>query len=1195
MFRNNSTPLVAGAAVVAVLAALLFQGKGSTPADGGDANKPAGKNPAGKPEEAASVLETVGRYFNPEPKAKGDRPLAPVYRFFFGLEDKSPDIYKWPDKFAKDGGYKVECLIVTVPHPLKSGMGYWYDLTLDAVERAMENADFVLDRAQIPPAWQANKADATAGGADAPGVLLFRRPQAFKRQLAVVFLVPETPTGGMEIGPFRQSVRLVWSQNPDADIRIVGPYFSGSQESLMLALEHAIADHETLPPSPLPRLTFKIRNGSATAVNSGLFYTLLERAEIDYGATVLPDEVMLQCLYNYLDNPSDPVRGKPLPKVAILRESDTSYGQNVSRMCGTNCAEPAKPIQKVIEIPFPIHISGLQSAHTKELQDKLARLGLPRTSGGIPIPQEEGEKEGAVRRAIPSQSPLTTAAVNDMTIKNILAAIARERVRYVGLMATDPRDKILLATLIRENCPDVRLFTTGGDMLMAHPDFNAAMRGMIVASSYPLDAEPQSFGRAADNRRILFANQSFQGCFNAVLAHFADAQGVQSATSPGDRMLGYDAVQPGPANHGKYYRPTVWISAIGQNSTVVPVYQFSGPQLAEDLEHANLYQRKPPATTAYEPEPQKPFARRFSTYWLCCLVVLSAAVCWLLFRYLDGATGGAAAGRVPGPFVQRLCLAAGAFVLAGLYGWCLGLARLARGAAVEGESLTWIARWPDVVNVLVVVVCWAMLAVVAVCFVKGCLVAPWLAFTRNPIRPVGKKAWVMASLPGALQSLLFLAVAYAAIALVQSESDSHWTGQDNDTLYFERVTHPITGLSPLLPALLLGASFIGWCFFVHKEYYLLARCDVRNPFDGACAADQPYDALSGLGANLRQQVRWFGLPVQRHDWLRGNAHLVVTVLAGILILAAFGQVLDRRLPTLESATFDGCVYSGFLVAALLIGHTLGHFYFTWRRLKAVLHDTAWLPLGPAFLRLPAKVKQTFDRALYAQRPGRDAERFIEEQRQLLVAKLPAVATELGNRFPVLAGLDGPLAQFQNLKSAEPGFLKCLRILRPVWDSRPLAERYGPTAPADTDKTVTPPAGDWLKMAEDYLAIEITFYLSQFFVHLRNLLNALTIGALLLLLTVSLYPFQPQGLLLVCVVVLLSAVAGVAVWVLVGINRDEVMSHLAGNTPNKFTPDVNFLREIVQYVVPVLGLVMIQFPAVGSFVRSLVEPLLRVIR
>ena len=71
MFRNNSTPLVAGAAVVAVLAALLFQGKGSTPADGGNPDKPAGKNPVGKPEEAASVLETVGRYFNPEPKAKG--------------------------------------------------------------------------------------------------------------------------------------------------------------------------------------------------------------------------------------------------------------------------------------------------------------------------------------------------------------------------------------------------------------------------------------------------------------------------------------------------------------------------------------------------------------------------------------------------------------------------------------------------------------------------------------------------------------------------------------------------------------------------------------------------------------------------------------------------------------------------------------------------------------------------------------------------------------------------------------------------------------------------------------------------------------------------------------------------------------------------------------------------------------------
>jgi hypothetical protein len=172
------------------------------------------------------------------------------------------------------------------------------------------------------------------------------------------------------------------------------------------------------------------------------------------------------------------------------------------------------------------------------------------------------------------------------------------------------------------------------------------------------------------------------------------------------------------------------------------------------------------------------------------------------------------------------------------------------------------------------------------------------------------------------------------------------------------------------------------------------------------------------------------------------------------------------------------------------------------------------------------------------------------------------------------------------------FRACLEVLWFYWPSRALEACYGIPAPnADSPG----PLKAWVQSTEEFLAMETTRYVSHFFVHLRNLVNALILGTLLLLLTLTLYPFQPQGLLLVYVVVQLVAVGVAVMWLLVGVNRNELMSRLAGSTPNRFTPDLNFYQATAQYILPVVGLLMVQFPVVGSYIRSILEPLLRIIR
>ena len=84
-----------------------------------------------------------------------------------------------------------------------------------------------------------------------------------------------------------------------------------------------------------------------------------------------------------------------------------------------------------------------------------------------------------------------TIATDNLILSNILATIASEDIRYVGIVATDILDVIYLTRLIRENCPDVQVILVGNDLRYTDPQFTLDFRGTVIVSSYPLDARAQ--------------------------------------------------------------------------------------------------------------------------------------------------------------------------------------------------------------------------------------------------------------------------------------------------------------------------------------------------------------------------------------------------------------------------------------------------------------------------------------------------------------------------------------------------------------------------------------------------------------------------------------------------------------------------------------------------------------------------------
>jgi hypothetical protein len=1192
-------PLIVGAVAVAVFAALSFHGTASAPAPT-------------KPDQTAAKDTTPAEDAAPDP---AHDPLSPLRRFL-GVKPAN-QAKADEDLAAKLKSYHVESVIATIPHPTKSGFGYWYDLSLDAIARAFETAGYVPDNAFTPASWARANKDKKGGlpgpAATLPGMLLFRGTADKSTELRLVWLVGETPTYGVDKEAFRQSVKLIRDHQlgERAKLRVLGPFFSGSQPSLLTALSQVSTDTGALD--------VILRNGSATAINKELFDKPPGGLKVDYRTTVIPNKIVRGQVINYLNDPSfsDPDAPTVPGKMAVLFESDTGFGNALQDAAGDT-----------IKIPFPIHISELQGVHNKEMAAALAQLGLPQTSGGIAIPQEEGERDGAARNLAPAQSPLTTAAMNDLIMKNTLSSIGRGRVKYVELVATDPRDKILLASLIRERCPDTLLFTTEGDFMLAHPDVVGTMRGMFIGSCYPLDAEAETsppFSQMPPrNRRLVFDNQSFQGCYNAILALLDDGKGSLTA-----QMLGYEPTPDDsePTTNGEL--PGIWISAIGQNSTIVPVYKVPMTRgLKNQLVAEGVLLRSPSKLNT-----NGATAPPFPTFWLCCLCFVSGLLWWFLFRYLPAYSRSdqvppAAPPDPAGEAVQRLCLTGICFLWACLYSWIAALALFANSLDLTDFSSD------TLVNRLVLLVAGGMLAVLGFFFATQSMRGAWRAFRRAPAAPVvpagPPAATRRPSLAGAAEftANLVLITVWFLLTIWMIANGFQFSSVENRRLYFERLTHFGSGLSPVIPSLLLVIGLAAWCLSLYKKLNYLAFHAVANPFVFPPDSPHNYGRVHKLGERLECALRpYFLRPWADADGSGMGKRLLrrLTIVIPLLVVAiVFYELGQRWIRTIEGQMFDNLMYFGLLLSAFATVYLTVHFYAVWTRLRDLLKEMAKLPLARAYHRLPATVRAVVDGALYANRPGHSALELSTQQLNLLRLKLPE--KELRTALPA-----GEVANLETLKSAlfpaqsDPAektspadqaaelpkdethtvLRACLPILQFFWQYRSFQENYGVPAAAGGAAATTDAAGstpdatdplqDWVACAEDYVAIEITRYLSQFFAHLRNLLNAMMLGAFLILLIITLYPFHPGSLMLVYAVGLLAMVAAVAVWVLIAINRDEVMSHLAGSTPNRFTPDLTFFREIFQYIVPVLGLLMVQFPSVSSLVRSVLDPLLRVVR
>ncbi len=493
-------------------------------------------------------------------------------------------IIDWLTKIKID--YKIEHLIATIPDPKDSRLDYLFDRNLGAIQRAIEADGFVLDLHSLP--WEKSKSAPIAVqlGAQAlpqipprhlrePGVVLYRKTNP--RSLLLLYLIGETPTTGIHKPAFQNALGQIkqlsrWPRKlPAANgekIRVMGPSFSGSASSLELALKDWLTT-EFNDGSEWP--VVKIISGSATAIDRSKFlksyYRDPREGALSFNATTIEDTpALIQFILKYLDKDLKVFSGRNSnsPDIAILTEGNTRYGQVIReelrkrvklRMEEERNKRQVNLDNLILSLTFPLHISQLRSEAAKSKASRPEATGaLTGRDPNLPLPMGEGA-EPKPRDVVPLFSPLETVS-NEMVLSEILTAIHRERLRYIGLFTTDVQDRIFLAREIRRHCPNTVIFTFSSDLLYLHSEANMDFQGALVVTPYPLFALNQLWTtpHLGDQKLLQFATPTSQGCYNATLALLGRE----------DIMLEYGLPFK---KYGKDEKrqPALWIGIVGRN------------------------------------------------------------------------------------------------------------------------------------------------------------------------------------------------------------------------------------------------------------------------------------------------------------------------------------------------------------------------------------------------------------------------------------------------------------------------------------------------------------------------------------------------------------------------------------------------------------------------------------------------------
>ncbi len=1061
---------------------------------------------------------------------------------------------------GKDTAASPRFIFATFPDPIESPSARSFDEYLAAVRSALESLGFSKFESWDP--WFPTDGKAVEGQPwrKYPGVVLFQN--GYGDQWAV-FLIGETPTRGIHNEALLRALGY-WAltDSPDREkgiIRILGPSNSGGSRSLANTAKKWIEDHRLAGVQQL-----RIVTGSATGTNNAEVFLSLERElsgdgddllslepvcrsappSIFFEATVNDDDSLQAFVADYL---RDQLRIKQ-GETAILTESSSAYGQGFAG--GNGFGGEGRPLV----LRYPPYINSVRREYGKQ---------TPGTGTANATLDSEGDDDSSADLFSPHAALSRTMA--DLSLARVIRAISEEHIRAVEIVALDPEDAAFLATKVREAFPAVVVVVLSSDALYLRPKYS--LDGLLVASTYPLSLRSQrtAFAFTGLDARLSFPSEQAEGVFNATLV-----------LTDNDKLLDYGpplrVQQDGP-------KPALWMSVVS-NHEIWPVEVRTREDVASKRQLASSHVhpgKLTPELSATPLEAWRPsWAIGFDGFTLgFALLSFVCAGYYVRARWLTPEPPPETAPlivRIVGrrrenETLRGLSVSLFLFVLSTL--WSFVAIVDWGGGRRPSQSLAWFGLsdlvWPVTIVTLAVVLslccdalivwAWPLLGQL------GARVGARVAGSRRSSAPAADAGHEQRSRggEGAVRGggtktspwrqqlrkkwprILLSVGAGLVIVGLNWLFVRHWIekcgfgGELVDRavdarcqrfiLFFDRARFFGSGVSLLLTTIVLAVGYVVW-YAAH-----LYKVWLTHSFEALRHQDmfpgEEDTARCAVGSELRKAFT---------DFESVNPSVNLWLVMSVVFGLAFQRA--SAVPCFEKWQYRDLTALFFAVFLTLLVFGAGRSFELWGRLRQLLRHTATTRVLGDCEKAPAELL------------GYLAWPWDPQVAQAWRAAGRDLSPAAGTAFASIIGLDG-------------------------------------TVNSDEWNGYLAPAGDVASQEDDgqgrtllrtlYLWSSIT-YLRM---HLLGFLRATSVGLLISLIVVSMYPFRGERLLLGMVIVLGTLTALTVTVIFLQLGKDYVVVRLGGKA-KEASWDPEFIRGIILHaVLPLLGLLAVRFPGIGQ--------------
>jgi hypothetical protein len=1078
------------------------------------------------------------------------------------------------DQFCLNAGWHVTTLIATVPNPELTHLSLAFDRYVESITWALSDGNLDQESYTFDSYWfpwrpdQKEEAEPEKRKAsekdrekrsDTPGILVFRRnlprldpakhPQP-EKELLLVFLVGETPTSGINRVAFDRAwtyateladrtLPICGTRNsPKQCVGIVGPSFTGSLPSLRLLLDrkHAGSDpHRTI-----------VISGAVTGEESN---TRQLRDGAPFCTTVETDQNSWEVFRQFLNHQSM-IDGEILRHFALLGEDETEYGN------GKRLPEG----ERVLTLRFPRGIARIRNS-TEELP------GVVNPSQAYPalplVLRDTGQD------SIPSFSQQQSPVSQEAVLMELASTLRRERIRYVGVVATDSLDALFVTRAIHALAPNIRIVLFNADLLFARASQNWGLSGVLAVTSYPLISRNQYYGGAVRPRRAQFSSDASEGEYNAcrrMLLNAPDSKpdtkdelscSAASQTPGRDYLLDYAApfAEQGHTDH----KPSVWLtmlgrsewwpvaaSAAGRNSPLLP-----GPAPGS---HAT-------EQFSVENSPQ-PWFLFFWVTWIACTLHVAIVYCM-------------------NSGYPRLMFLWHASVLRRLaWGYRRDLTD-ARRVTLAGASLT------------VAFVCCALAVVISGSGLKGWGYQGWgyiqltLAIVTGAAAMV-QAVWAVWRLKDSRRIACLFGVAAVALLEIGGACYAAFANPVGHAREFAgyRAVHLESGTSPALPIVILLVAIYLFCWARLARLRMSEERQAKPPKD----AQDPDD-------NSPKPFADCAIPDKAvHEVGAGQKAFLGVALVG---WCAFFNPFSA-LATVEGVFYDLVLFVLATTVVMMFALVLVRFLVTWRVLRKLLQDLERHPLRYAFTRLPKTFSWT---TVWAGDPRPQLimpSRALDVLRMMPEAEVQDEVKKIENAFQ---SLKGPTRRFMrvpklvaNLNDAmNRAFVFLSKKRQPAW-RKGISDSL--ESQENKDKKEETPAElreDRLSIARDeFLALRFVTFIAYTLRVIRGFLKFLASVFILLVIALSAYPFEGRRYIETAILFLFVVSGASVALVFAQMDRDPLLSRLSETKPNEL--GVNFVFRLVSFgALPLLTVLASQVPDIGNFLLSWLQPALQSVK